>query len=261
LIRVDHSCCDVVANMLGDTPFTVTPCFFLRRRECNVYVDDAAQPQAIVVVTHITFADVYVFVRAPLGTAGVESLADFISRLEFQGGLFVPAELVQPIRARRRIFLEAEGLCFTYLQVPRDFTVTRPELVRRLSPADTKAVDQLPSAASFLYRNYFSPEALLTEGIAFGVLCKGCLVSLAALLALTSNYCDVGVYTLPRYRNRGYATDCVEALFAEIFVRGARPLWRIGIQQKLAIYFAEKLGMKEIGTTGGEVYLQVYPVR
>jgi len=80
---------------------------------------------------------------------------------------------------------------------------------------------------------------------------------MAASLALTPNYCDVGVYTLPRYRNRGYATDCVEALFAEVFVRGARPLWRIGIRQKLAIYFAEKLGMKEIGSTGGEVYLQV----
>jgi len=133
LIRVDGSGCDVVANILGDTPFTVTPCFFLRRRECNVYVDDAAQPQAIVVVPHVSFADVYVFVRVPLGTAGVESLANFISQLEFQGGLFVPAELVQPIRVRRRIVLEAEGLCFTYPEVPRDFTVTRPELVRRLA--------------------------------------------------------------------------------------------------------------------------------
>lgn len=257
MIRVDGSGCDVVANILGDTPFTVTPCFFLRRRECNVYVDDAAQPQAIVVVPHVSFADVYVFVRVPLGTAGVESLANFISQLEFQGGLFVPAELVQPIRVRRRIVLEAEGLCFTYPEVPRDFTVTRPELVRRLVPAKAKTVGQLPSAASFLYRNYFSPEALLTEGIAFGVLYRGRLVSMAASLALTPNYCDVGVYTLPRYRNRGYATDCVEALFAEVFVRGARPLWRIGIRQKLAIYFAEKLGMKEIGSTGGEVYLQV----
>jgi len=149
LIRVDGSGCDVVANILGDTPFTVTPCFFLRRRECNVYVDD--------------------------------------------GGLFVPAELVQPIRVRRRIVLEAEGLCFTYPEVPRDFTVTRPELVRRLVPAKAKTVGQLPSAASFLYRNYFSPEALLTEGIAFGVLYRGRLVSMAASLALTPNYCEVRV--------------------------------------------------------------------
>ena len=82
--------------------------------------------------------------------------------------------------------------------------------------------------------------------MAFGLFRKGRLVSLATSLALTPKHCDVGVYTLPRYRNRGYATGCVESIFAATFDQGARPLWRIGIRQKLAIYFAEKLEMEEI---------------
>jgi hypothetical protein len=65
----------------------------------------------------------------------------------------------------------------------------------------------------------------------------------------------VGVYTLPRYRSQGFATDCVESLFAHILSLGVPPLWRIGGRQKLAIYFAEKLAMEEIGTDGREVYL------
>lgn len=256
---MDRTRSDAVAQMLGDTPFTVTPYFFLRRRECKVYVDDVAQPQIIVVVPQVPFADVYVFIRAPLETAELQNLADFVSHLDLQAGLFVPAELVQPIRARRQVYLEAEGLCFTYHHIPDRFAVSRPDLVRRLSAVDAKAIGELPSDADFLYQNYRTPETLLAEGMAFGLFCKGGLVSLATSLALTPKHCDVGVYTLPRYRNRGYATGCVESIFAATFDRGARPLWRIGIRQKLAIYFAEKLEMEEIGTTGREVYLQMAP--
>lgn len=261
MILLDRCRSDAVAHILGDTPFTVAPYFFLQRYECDVYADDSVPPRSIVVVPHVPLADVYVFVRAPLGTLEKEGLVDFISRLDYVGGLFVPAELVQPIRARRQVVLEAEGLCFTYRKMPHHLTVARPELVRRLSIADAEAVGRLPSEAAFLYHYYRSPEALLTEGLAFGIVHKDRLASLATSLALTPKHCDVGVYTLPRYRNRGYATHCVAAILAESFSRNVRPLWRIGMRQKLAIYFAERLGMEEIGTTGREVYLQVAPVR
>ena len=56
--------------------------------------------------------------------------------------------------------------------------------------------------------------------------------------------------------DRGYATDCVQVLFAHLLARNIRPLWRIGGRQKVAIYFAEKLEMDEIGVDGQEVYLQ-----
>jgi predicted GNAT family acetyltransferase len=95
--------------------------------------------------------------------------------------------------------------------------------------------------------------------VAFGVFRQGRLVSAAASTALTPKHCDVGVYTRPRYRSRGYATDCVQALFAVVLTRGVLPLWRIGVRQKVAIYFAERLEMDEIGTDGAELYLQASP--
>ncbi|MGD9050011.1 MAG: hypothetical protein PVF77_18305 [Anaerolineae bacterium] len=88
---------------------------------------------------------------------------------------------------------------------------------------------------------------------------RGRLVSLAASLALTPSYCDVGAYTLPRFRHLGYATDCIECIFAYVMARNVRPLWRVGVCQKIAIHFAEKLEMDEIGTNGQEVHLQACP--
>lgn len=48
-----------------------------------------------------------------------------------------------------------------------------------------------------------------------------------------------------------------EALLAERLALGSLVFTK---NQKLAIYFAGKLGMEEAGTAGREVYLQVYPV-
>lgn len=257
MISLDGSRFDEIAKALGDAPFTVTPYFFLRRAACDVYVDDVTRLRSLVIVPNVAGADVYVFVREFLEPAQWEGLADFVVGLPFQGGLFVPAELVQSIRARREVLLEAEGLCFTYRRVPAGFRVRRPGFVRRLGSGNLAAVSDLPPDAGFVFQNYCTPQALLAEGLAFGVFRDDRLVSVAASLALTPAHCDVGAYTRPRHRSRGYATDCVEAILTHCFAAGVRPLWRVGIRQKVAIYFAEKLGMEEIGTTGREVYLHV----
>ncbi len=259
MIQLDKNHFTAVTETLGDTPFTVTPYFFLQRGACDVYTDDETQLQNLIVVPHKPCADIYVRVTATLTERKVAELADFLARLQRTGGLFVPAGLVQPLRARRCVSAEAEGLCFTYRRIPTDFRATRPERARRLFAAQAPVVAALPGEASFVYQNYGTPEALLDEGLAFGVFYRDRLVSVAASLALTPKHCDVGVYTLPRYRNLGHATDSVEALLVEVLRRGMKPLWRIGIRQRLAIYFAEKLGLEEIGTTGREVYLQLRP--
>lgn len=253
---LDSSRFDVITDLVGDTPFTVTPYFFLQRQACDVYAGEGMPPRCIIIVPHTPLPDVYVLGAGSLASAELESLADFLGRLDIDGGFLVPADLVPLIRARRPIHLEVEGLCFTYRRVPHDFAVWRPELVRPLTIADADLAGALPDAAAFLYQNFGTHTALLREGLASGVIQDRRLVSMAASLALTPKHCDVGVYTLPRYRNRGYATDCVEVLFARAFDLGVCPLWRIGVRQKVAIYFAEKLGMDEIGTDGREVYLQ-----
>ena len=44
--------CATIAEMVGDTPFTVTPYFLLRRGACDVYVDAAERPRFGVIVPH-----------------------------------------------------------------------------------------------------------------------------------------------------------------------------------------------------------------
>ena len=256
MFQLDSGAFDTILTQVGDTPFTAVPYFFLQRRACDVYANSRVQPQCLVVVPHVPSPDVYVLGAESLDSAGLESLADFLAHLELAGGFFVPIELVQPIRARCQIDLHMEGLCFTYPQIPRGFSIARPEFVRRLASPDAALVDALPGDAAFLWQSYGAPAALLAEGLAFGVIRQGKLVSMTASLVLTPRYCDVGVYTLPRYRSLGYATDCVEALFARTLAQGVRPLWRVGIRQKVSIKLAEQMFMEEIGTNGRELYLQ-----
>jgi GNAT superfamily N-acetyltransferase len=259
MIPLDSGELGRLAESIGDGPFTVSAYFFLRRGTCQAYVDATQQPRYGAIVPHTPCPEVYTFGAADLPPAEAQRLGTFLAGLKRAGGYLVPANLVQPIRAGRRIVAEVEGLCFTYRPLPPGLKIWRPEMARPLTPADGALLAALPGEAAFLYENYGSPAALLAEGLAFGVVCRGQLVSLAASLALTDRHCDVGAYTLPRQRHRGYATDCVEALLDHLLARGLRPLWRIGIKQKVAIYFAEKLGMVEIGADGQEVYLQACP--
>ena len=256
MIPVEVSQFEAIADMVGDTPFTVTPFFHLCRTSCDVFANVASSPRFGAIVPHVPYPDVYLFGAEAMAPPEMEAMAGFLAQLDPVAGYLVPIDLVQPIRSRRQILSDVEGLCFTYRQIPEAFEVWRPEMARQLASADRDLVDDLPGEAGFVTENYGSIATLLGEGLAFGVIQEGQLVSLAASLALTPNYCDVGVYTLPRFRHLGYATDCIEALFAHVLARGVRPLWRIGIRQKIAIYFAEKLEMDEIGSNGQEVYLQ-----
>jgi hypothetical protein len=248
-----------IAQRVGDTPFTATPYFFLKRGCCQVYADRAEQPRYGAIVPCVPCPDVYLFGASSLLAAEVEHLADFLVGLEATCSLFVPARLVQPIRARRRVLVEVEGLCFTYRKVRQRFTISRPGFARQLGTSDEDLIAALPVEAAFLHQNFGGIAHLLAEGVAFGVVRDGKLASLATSLTMTPGHCEVGAYTVPRSRHLGYATDCVEAIFAHAMEGGRRPLWRIGNRQKVAIYFAEKLKMDEIGTDGQEVYIQMAP--
>lgn len=252
---LERSQYDTIAEFVGDTPFSVMPYALLQRRVCDAYADSSDHPTCVAIVPHTPTPDAYVYGAASLPAAEVEQLADFLAQLDV-GGFFVPTGLVAPIRSRRRVRLVVEGLCFTYRNLPVTFAVSRPEYVSQLRRTDARLMGDLPAGASFLYEIYGTPAALLAEGLAFGVLQEGRLVSIATSLALTPKHCNVGVYTRPRYRNRGYATDCTEALLDHVLSRGIQPLWRIGLRQKVATYFAEKLEMDEIGSDGREVYVQ-----
>lgn len=263
--QLDRHQFGAIAELIGDTPFTVTPYFFLKRGTCEVYADDPQRPRYGAIIPHTPRPDVYVFGATGLATPDIERLADFVAGVGaaaghlVPAGYLVPADLVQPIRARRRIDSDVEGLCFTYRRAPRHLSVWRPELVRQLGLPDARWVEALPGEAAFLYHNYGSPAELLADGLAFGVFQEQHLVSLSTSLAITPNYNDIGVYTRPRFRSLGYATDCVETILTQTLALGKRPLWRVGIRQKIAIYFAEKLKMEEIGTNGQEIYLQAGP--
>lgn len=123
MIPVEASHYETIAGLIGDTPFSVTPCFHLHRKSCDVFADDAENPNFGVIVPHVPYPDVYLFGADALGWLQAERLARFLAQLDPIAGYLVPVDLVQPIRARRMIYSDVEGLCFTYRQIPQEFSV------------------------------------------------------------------------------------------------------------------------------------------
>jgi hypothetical protein len=163
MIAVDASRFETIAGLIGDTPFAVTPYFHLHRESCDVFADDAENLEFGVIVPHVFYPDVYLFGADALGRSQTEELARFVAQLDPVAGYLVPVDLVQPIRSRRMIYSDVEGLCFTYRQIPQEFSVWRPELVRQLTPADKDLVEDLPGETGFIHENYGSSATLLGE--------------------------------------------------------------------------------------------------
>jgi hypothetical protein len=203
VIKIDPSQYETIARITGDTPFTVTPYFLLKRASCDVYADRSDKPRYGAIVAHGPRPDAYAFGAASLVDDEAEGLAEFLAGLESVSGYTVPASLVQPIRARKAIEYDAEGLCFSYRPAPHGYDVWRPEFVRQLRAEDRNEIEDLPKDAAFLLQNFGGAAALLEEGLAFGVFRRGRLVSLSASLALTDSHCNIGVYTRRRHRSRG----------------------------------------------------------
>jgi hypothetical protein len=122
--------------LIGDTPFAVTPYIHLHRTSYDVFADDRENPSFGAIVPHVPYPDVYLFGAETLDRSQLEELVRFLAQLHPIAGYLVPVDLVQPIRACRMIYSDVEGLCFTYRQIPQEFSVWRPELVRQLTPAD-----------------------------------------------------------------------------------------------------------------------------
>jgi hypothetical protein len=75
MIPVDTNRSDAISDLIGDTPFTVTPFFHLRWRSCDLYADDAVNPQVGIIVPHVLYPDIYFAEKlemAGIGSSGQE---------------------------------------------------------------------------------------------------------------------------------------------------------------------------------------------
>lgn len=118
--------------------------------------------------------------------------------------------------------------------------ITHPH-VRLLTPADLSLLE----AAPFELQGA-QPRRTLLEMVAAGAVVDGRLVAIAQNYARTDRYGEIGVHTLPAYRQQGYAVATATAVARYIQSLGLIPVWSCGAHNEASLRTAVKLGFHEV---------------
>lgn len=231
----------ILCKALGDKPDTVIWTHLLRRGNCIVYV--AGEPlryEATVVQANDLPAE-------PTGFgAGVSALWELLKLVKGWNCVLVDKQCAS---ALGQIIRDEMGVQVRYLddinyvlpgQVP---TLPNPA-VRRFAIEDLKLLESLTSELRSGF--WGSTHALLTQGIAAGAISEGHVVSIALVSVVSERYADIGVYTLPDFRGRGFATAAASIVARLVKGIGKTPIWSTGEHNIPSQRIAEKLGFVEI---------------
>ncbi|HRQ40845.1 MAG TPA: GNAT family N-acetyltransferase [Chloroflexota bacterium] len=113
--------------------------------------------------------------------------------------------------------------------------------VRLLTPADLALLESAPFELQGV-----QPRRTLLEMAVAGAVVDGRLVAIAQNYARTDSYGEIGVHTLPAYRQKGYATAAAAAVARYIQSLGLTPVWSCGAHNEASLRTAVKLGFHEV---------------
>lgn len=113
--------------------------------------------------------------------------------------------------------------------------------VRLLTPAYLSLLESAP-----LELQGTQPRRTLLEMMIAGAVVDGQLVAVAQNYARSDLYGEIGVHTLPGYRQRGYAAAGAAAIARYIQSLGLTPVWSCGEYNEASLRTAYKLGFTEI---------------
>ena len=231
----------ILGDALGDTPETVISVHLLRRKTCQVYVagDPARFAGAIVQAND--------FPSEPEGFGSdPEILWGLLQSVEGWDCVLVDSEcagaLGESIEKERGIRVRyLDDVCHVLIQPGRVF---RDEAVRQLTLADLELLERTPSElrASLWGSSY----TLLTEGTVACAIVSGEVVATALTTACSERYGDIGVYTRPDFRCRGYATAAASIVAECVQEAGLTPVWGAGEHNVASLRVAQKLGFVEV---------------
>jgi GNAT superfamily N-acetyltransferase len=114
--------------------------------------------------------------------------------------------------------------------------------VRRLSHADTSALEGLDADLGWISSTSGGPAALAASGYAWGAFVDGGLAALACTFYVGERYEEIGVVTEPAFRGQGLSGACAAALCQDIQARGRLACWNTSPDNIASIRVAEKLG-------------------
>jgi GNAT superfamily N-acetyltransferase len=134
-----------------------------------------------------------------------------------------------------------DDVCFTLTQPVRRF---RDPVVRLLTLDDLALLEAAPH--ELRASCWDSTHSLLSQGIIACAIVSGRIVATALVAARTARHAEVGVYTHPDYRLRGYATAAASLVTRRAQEAGQIPVWSAGDHNLPSLRIARKLGFVEV---------------
>ena len=234
--------CIALADVIGDTPMTVISASRLKQGMCNAYVAGT--------LPHVTAALVFDAYCSgePCGFGSdADALWQLLKTADQWGCINVDTACAEPLGA----LIEADiGFPIRYygdvyhalLEPVHSYP---NEAVRLLTLEDVERLRQAP--AEVRGNGYKTHASMVTDGIAAGAVVDGNIVAIAHTYAETKLHTDIGVSTVERWRENGFATAAASLVAQEIQAKGKVPVWSCGEGNIASLSVAQKLGFTEVG--------------
>ena len=234
---------NVLADALGDTPFTVGSIHALCRRRCNAYVSGtASEPVATVIQSHDCRTEPTGFGADP------ELLWDLLMMVDGWDCFLVDSGCSHSVAELMRQHTERQVGFIHEINFRLDSPVkryTNPS-VRLLTPKDVNLLDSAPEEVAQYKDEYPDAGEYLAEAIVAAAIVDGVIVSIARATGWSERHVDVGVDTLKPYRRRGFARAAASLVTSRIQEEGQIPVWSTGHFNTASLKIAEQLGFVEI---------------
>jgi len=228
---------DALAGALGESPETVIEVDRLRRGLCKAWAEgDVTRPDGVIVQSADHPTELRGFGASP------EVLWSLLQKVRGWDCVEVDARCAQGVGA---IIGREMGASVQYIE-DIHFCTSEPvpefpaPEVRQLSVKDL---------------GLFAPEVrdwlgimcdwLPNETVA-GALATGRVVAIAVTGALSERYADIGAFTVPALRRRGFATAAAAIVARRVQDGGRIPVWSTGEDNAASIRVAQKLGLVEV---------------
>jgi RimJ/RimL family protein N-acetyltransferase len=242
---LDPEACRILADSLGDTPHTVIAVHFLRQGTCRAYVAGApARFDGAIVQGELSPGQPD---PEPTGFGSdPQTLWELLQGVEGWDCILVDSEAAPLLGkiVRQEMDLPVrylDDVCFTLEQPVKRF---HDPPVRQLTLDDLALLESAP--LELRKSCWDSTQSLLTRGIIACAIVSGRIVATALVSARTTRHAEIGVYTQPDYRRRGYATAAASLVARRAQEAGQTPVWSAGAHNQPSLRIARKLGFVEV---------------
>ena len=221
-----------------DSPENVHVRYFLTKKLCEVYLTgNISNSQAIVIRPNPTPSELF-------GYQNPSALFEILQSLENWQSILVDNNISEKLG---RLISQTKNIKYEkeiYLVLGQPIN-TLPTNNTRLLAIDDMSLLQRAHKWLQAAGSTSSYQEMLSDGIAAGIIIDNRLASIAYATHITEKFADVGVFTSPDHRNKGYSTSVAALLIKELQAKNLTPVWSTDENNPASLKVAQKLGFTQ----------------